>query len=60
VRVACVSVEDDCLSVGCGGMLAARLIVGISVSERVRYTSQSCTKVLNRALQAVSSQICLD
>jgi hypothetical protein len=49
-RVACVSVEDDCLSVGRGGLLAARLIVGISVSGRVRYNiSQFCIKVLMTA-----------
>jgi hypothetical protein len=45
-RVACVSVLDDCLSVGRGGLLAARLNFGISVSGRVRYISQFCIKVL--------------
>jgi hypothetical protein len=45
-RVACVSVVDECLSVGRGGMLAARHIFGISVNGRVRYISQFCIKVL--------------
>jgi hypothetical protein len=48
-RVACVSVEDDWLSVGRGGLLAARLIFGISVSGQVRYISQVCIKVLMTA-----------
>jgi hypothetical protein len=47
--VVCVSVEDHCLSVGHGGLLAARLIFGISVSGRVRNISQSCIKVLMTA-----------
>jgi hypothetical protein len=38
-RVACVSVEDDILSVGRGDLLAARLIVGNSVIGRVCYIS---------------------
>jgi hypothetical protein len=38
--VACVSVVADCLSVGHGGLLAARHIFGIIVSGRVRYISQ--------------------
>jgi hypothetical protein len=45
-RVACVSVVDDCLSVGRGGLLAGRHIFGISVSGWVRYISQFCIKVL--------------
>jgi hypothetical protein len=49
VRVACVSVLDDCLSVGRGGLLAAGNIFGISVSGRVRYISQFCIKVLMTA-----------
>jgi hypothetical protein len=48
-RVACVTVVDDCLSVGRGGLLAARHIFGISVSGRVRYMSQFCIKVLMTA-----------
>jgi hypothetical protein len=48
-RVACVSIEDDCLNVDCGGLLAARLIVGISVSGWVRYISQFCIKALMTA-----------
>jgi hypothetical protein len=43
LMVACVtfvSVLDDCLSVGRGELLAARQILGISVSGRVRYISQ--------------------
>jgi hypothetical protein len=48
-RVDCVSVLDDCLSVGRGGLLAARHIFGISVSGRVRYISQFCIKVLMTA-----------
>jgi hypothetical protein len=44
-----VSVLDDCLTVGCGGLLAARHIYGISVSGRVRYKSQFCIKVLMTA-----------
>jgi hypothetical protein len=48
-RVACVSVVDDCLSVGRGGLLAARLIFGIIVSGRVCYISQFCIKVLMTA-----------
>jgi hypothetical protein len=48
-RVACVSVLDDCLSVGRGGLLAARQIFGISVSGWVRYISQFCIKVLMTA-----------
>jgi hypothetical protein len=47
--VACVSVLDDCLSVGRGGLLAARHIFGISVSGRVPYISQFCIKVLMTA-----------
>jgi hypothetical protein len=38
-RVACVSVLGDCLSIGRGGLLAARNIFGISVSGRVHYIS---------------------
>jgi hypothetical protein len=48
-RVACVSVVDDRLSVGRGGLLAARFIFGISVSGRVRYISQFCIKILMTA-----------
>jgi hypothetical protein len=48
-RMACVSVLDDCLSVGRGGLLAARLNLGISVSGWVRYISQFCIKVLMTA-----------
>jgi hypothetical protein len=48
-RVACVSVVDDCLSVGRGGLLVARHIFGISVSGWVRYISQFCIKVLMTA-----------
>jgi hypothetical protein len=48
-RVACVSVLDDCLSVGRGGLLAAGYIFGISLSVRVRYISQFCIKVLMTA-----------
>jgi hypothetical protein len=44
-RVACVSVVDDCLSVGCGVLLAVRHIFGISVSGQVCYISQFCIKV---------------
>jgi hypothetical protein len=45
-RVACVSVLDDCLSVGRSGLLATRYIFRISMSGRVRYISQFCIKVL--------------
>jgi hypothetical protein len=48
-RVACVSVLGDCLSVGRGGLLAARHIFGISVSRWVPYMSQFCIKVLMTA-----------
>jgi hypothetical protein len=48
-RVACVSVVDECLSVGRGGLLAARLVFGISMRGRVRYISQFFTKVLMTA-----------
>jgi hypothetical protein len=48
-RVACVSVLDDCLKVGRGGLLAARHIFGISISGQVRYISQFCIKVLMTA-----------
>jgi hypothetical protein len=44
--MACVSVGDDYLSGGRGGLLAARLVVEISLSGRVRYTSQFCMKFL--------------
>jgi hypothetical protein len=48
-RVDCVSVLDDCLSVGRGGLLAARFNFEIHVSGRVRYISQFCIKVLMTA-----------
>jgi hypothetical protein len=49
VRVDCVSVLDDCLSVGRDGLLAARFNFGIHVCGRVRYISQFCIKVLMTA-----------
>jgi hypothetical protein len=49
VRVACVSVLDDCLSDGRGGLLAARHIFEISASGRVLYISQFFIKVLMTA-----------
>jgi hypothetical protein len=48
-HVACVSVLDEYLSVGRGGLLATRHIFGISLSGRVRYISQFCIKVLMTA-----------
>jgi hypothetical protein len=45
-RVAYVSVLDDCLSVGRGGLLAAGYIFGVIVSVRVHYISQFFIKVL--------------
>jgi hypothetical protein len=47
--VAYVSVLDDCLSVGRGGLLAAGYIFGVFVGVRVRYISQFCIKVLMTA-----------
>jgi hypothetical protein len=48
-RVAYVSVLDDYLSVGRGGLVAAGYIFGVSVGVRVRYISQFCIKVLMTA-----------
>jgi hypothetical protein len=48
-RVDCVSVLDDCLSVGRGGLLDAGYIFGISVGVRLGYISQFCIKVLMTA-----------
>jgi hypothetical protein len=53
-RLACVSVLDDCLSVGRGGRLAAGYIFGISVGVRVRYISQFCITVLMTASWGVA------
>jgi hypothetical protein len=35
--LACVSVKDNCLGVGHGSLMAAKRIVGMSVSRRVNY-----------------------
>jgi hypothetical protein len=48
-RVDFVSVLDDCLIVGRGGLLAAGYVFGVIVGVRVRYISQFCIKVLMTA-----------
>jgi hypothetical protein len=48
-RVDCLSVLDNCLSVGLGRLLVAGYIFWVIVGVRVCYISQFCIKVLMTA-----------